>query len=111
MDHVGLVEVSYRPLRLKVRLSGSKLIAYGGRDFTGMWIDECVRPEAYEAAVRPYFDCIQRREPVFSNAIYTHPGASRALMQRLYLPCSDDGFRIDAIIVAVYAKAQREQAF
>jgi hypothetical protein len=103
LGHIGLVDVSYDPLRFCVRRCGEVLVRYAGGDYTGQWIHECVAPENLDSVLRPYRDCVEHGEPVYNNTVYVHPGASRALLQRLYMPCSSDGIVIDTVMVAIYA--------
>lgn len=103
LGHIGLVDVSYDPVRFRVRLSGEALVNYAGGDYTGQWFHDCVPPDQMASATRPYLDCLKKCEPLYNNTVYVHPGASRALLQRLYMPLSSDGTSIDVIMVAIYA--------
>jgi hypothetical protein len=106
LGHIALVDVSYEPLRFRVRLAGTKVVALASADITARWIDECAPQKQHFAVLDAYERCIKTGAPGYSNAIH----ATRSLQQlaryrlhyRLLLPCAEDGAQIDSIVVGVY---------
>ncbi len=102
LGHIALVNVSEAPRRFRVRLMGEKLVSYAERDFTGLWLDECLPVEAQDGVLRPLRACCDAREPVYDNLAYIIPGLNRCYLHRLYLPCAEDGENIDTVMVGAY---------
>lgn len=59
MGHIGIVEAEYDPQRFKVRLSGTFIVDYEGRDYTGKYLDDVVPPHDLDDVVAPYTRVIE----------------------------------------------------
>lgn len=101
--HIGILRVLEKePPRLFVALAGTQINLYDGEEFTGRFLEEMVPRHARAAILEPYDRCLLTRQPVFTRL---EPGALRGSFRhvdRLILPCSDDGRRIDRMVVGFY---------
>ncbi|QJE72911.1 PAS domain-containing protein [Aerophototrophica crusticola] len=102
MGHLGLVAVEHGG-RFRVRLSGTTIVEYDGEDFTGRYLDEAVPPAAYQEILRPYRQVLETRQPVHSSYVSRLGPSASATLERLLLPFSDDGCRVDLIMAGIYA--------
>jgi hypothetical protein len=102
--HIAIIRLLDKPPpRLLVTLSGIELVKIFGADFTGKCLEDVVPRSAVAAVAEPYARCVAVRRPVHSRL---RPGILRGNfhhLDRLLLPCSDDGKTIDTIIVGIYA--------
>lgn len=97
---IVLLDVSYDPLRFRVRLYGSELAARTGHDLTGMYADEHPWPEFSHYVQGTWSDVIARREP--SHGFFERMLDNQELrFESLRLPLSSDGERIDMLLVCV----------
>lgn len=100
MGHLGLLDVMPDG-RLRVRLSGTAIVEYDGADFTGRYLEEVVPESARHLILRPYREVLAGKAPVHAK---DEPGAlGSATMERLLLPFSDDGTRVDLVMAGIYA--------
>ncbi|HYC02773.1 MAG TPA: PAS domain-containing protein [Azospirillaceae bacterium] len=100
--HIGIIELHDGPKRLYVRLAGTAINRYDGRDFTGRYLEDCLPPEVHATMLAPYERCRTERAPVACTMdARALKGAARRL-DRLLLPCGD-GERVDSVIVGMYA--------
>ncbi len=100
--HIGIIELHDGPKRLFVRLAGTAINRYDGRDFTGRYLEDCVPAEVHEAMLEPYTRCQTEREPVLCTLDGRKLKGTARRLDRLLLPCGD-GERVDCVIVGMYA--------
>ena len=105
LGHIALIEVAQKPLRFRIRLLGTHLVEYAGRDHTGQWLDECVAPEQVDDALEPFIACVKAGAPVFRISRYVNPRASKSVLERLLLPCSSDQKTIDIVLGCTYVES------
>ncbi len=102
LGHVCLVAVERPSLRLLLRLVGSQVVQYDGRDYTGRYFDDIVAAEHRDAALAPYRESLRTGQPVGDIRPYIGPDATIARIHRLVLPCAEDGQTIDVFLAALY---------
>jgi hypothetical protein len=110
LGHLALVDVVQRPLRFRIRLLGTRLVEYAGKDHTGQWLDECVAPEHVAETLEPFLHCVEHGTPVVRHSRYVNPRAVRSTLERLLLPCSSDQQTIDVILGSTYVESEPEEA-
>ena len=106
LGHVALLDVVQRPLRFRVRLLGTRLVEFAGRDYTGEWLDECFAPDQVDDALEPYIACIKTGSPVFRISRDGSPRATKSALERLLLPCSSDQKTIDIVLAGTYVESE-----
>lgn len=103
LPHISLIEVGREPLRFRFRLMGTGCVRYAGGDYTGRWIDECVRENDRKKVLTPYVECTERLRPVYSNGVRDAVDSARYSVHKLFLPCTNDGVNANLIVLGVYA--------
>ena len=100
--HIAIIELHDGPKRLYVRLAGTAINRYDGADFTGRYLEDCVPVEMMDDLLDPYGRCIEARMPVFCPLDIRKLKGTAGKVDRLLLPCGEDG-RVDSLIVGIYA--------
>ena len=97
LPHIWLLDVFRAPWRFRVRLVGTAIVAFAGRDTTGRWCEDAFpnfeRSEAYTDIVT----CAERGVPAFRTARLLVKDDHR-LSQRVHLPLATDGRTVDVIL-------------
>lgn len=104
IGHIQLVEAvrDGEALRFRVRLVGTRIVYYEGRDNTGLFLDEVIPAEDREAVLAPYRNCLDSRQPVYSTFYSCGAAAISSLLERMILPLASDGHSVDQFLVAIY---------
>jgi hypothetical protein len=103
LPHICIVDAIRAPLRFRFRLMGSGCIRYAGADHTGKWIDECVSEPDRNEVLTPFIECIDGLGPVYKSGIRNMTGSAKSSVDRLFLPCTNDGMSTNLIVMGVYA--------
>lgn len=108
LTHIVIVEAvagaEDRP-RFRVRLAGSSAVAFGGRDLTGMFLDEAVAPGQYDITIAPYLKAIATATPVEDDVLrdqFLGVNGTRLPVRRLVMPCTSNGRNIDRFVVGLF---------
>ena len=102
LGNIDLVEVTYDPLVFRFRISGSNIDRDEGFNMQGKTLDEYPLPQHREAARRTYLKVLEKGDPDYEELERLDEG--RAVhFGRLILPLSDDGSRIDMLLMGRYA--------
>jgi hypothetical protein len=104
MGHIQIVErVSDGDrLRHRVRLVGTRIVYYEGRDNTGLFLDDIVPIEQRDEILEPYRRCAETRAPVYGAFYSCSEAAVSSQLERLILPLAADGKTVDQFLVAIY---------
>lgn len=104
LGHIQLVEAvrADGAVRFRVRLVGTRIVYYEGRDNTGLFLDEVIPADDRDAILAPYRDCMAGRQPVYTTFYSCASAAISSLLERLILPLSVDGEAVDQFLVAIY---------
>ena len=107
MGHIQIVEVVREgdDARLRVRLVGTRIVYYEGRDNTGVFLDEAVPEEQRDEVLEPYHRSLNDRTPVYSEFYPCSDAAISSKLERLILPLATDGNIVDQFLVAIYRQA------
>jgi len=103
LPHIALFDVSGSPPRFRIRLMGTACVRYAGGEFTGRWVDECVHESDGADIIAILGECLRTRAPVHSHSCYRVSETRRLVVQRLHLPCAEDGRTPDFIVGCAYA--------
>ena len=100
LPNLFLVAVEENPRRFRYRLVGTELTAVMGRELTGRYIDEM--PFLFRKLALPaYAEVMERAAPTYRK-IDAVEALWRIRYERLLLPLSDRGLRIDTILGAIF---------
>lgn len=104
IGHIEVVEAvrAGDSVRFRVRLAGTRIVYYEGRDNTGSYLDEVVPAEQIDAVLTPYRECRNTRQPIYSTFYSCAAAAISSQLERLILPLSTDGAEVDQFLVAIY---------
>ena len=75
--------------RFRCRLSGTAIVQQLGRDATGAYLDEAIRPEAVAGRMRIFNRALETGMPVAYSGVMEVPGKGMKAYQRLLLPLAD----------------------
>lgn len=98
--------------RFRVRLAGTAAAAFGGRDLTGMFLDEAVVPEHYGATIAPYLNAIETRAPVEDDVLrdqFMGTEGTHLPVRRLVMPCSSNGTDVDRFVIGLFLYRPQSQ--
>jgi hypothetical protein len=104
MGHIQIVELvrGGQQDRYRVRLAGTRIVYYEGRDNTGLFLDEVIPADQRDLILAPYARCAETREPVYGAFYSCGEAAISSKLERLILPLAADGRAIDQFLVAIY---------
>ena len=92
-------------VRHRVRLVGTRIVYYEGRDNTGKFLDDLIPADQHEELLEPYRRCHDSRAPVYGAFYSCSEAAISSQLERLILPLAADGKTIDRFLVAIYRAA------
>ena len=100
LGNLMLIDVLREPLRFRVRLHGSNVVARMHYDMTGKFLDEVPRPEWRAYILDRCRGLATRGEPLLlTNDLLLDAWTSR--YEALWLPFADDGERVDLLVCAM----------
>ena len=104
MGHIQIVERvnNGHEARHRVRLVGTRIVYYEGRDNTGLFLEDVIPPDQHEEILAPYRHCVEIRTPVYGTFYSCAETAISSRLERLILPLAADGTTIDQFLVAIY---------
>jgi hypothetical protein len=108
LPHLGLIDVLPEGC-FRYRLIGTAMVAFYGRDYTGLLVEQG-KARDYAAALNGlYALCARERAPVHAASRLLYRMGETRLMHRLLLPLSADGERVDMLLFSTMpAHALRE---
>jgi hypothetical protein len=80
LPNIVIVEAVGTPPRFRVRLAGTAVVRFAGRDFTDKVLDDVIPPEQYEVTVAPYVRAIAAGAPMEDDILnhqFIAPDGSR----------------------------------
>ncbi|MEZ5831157.1 MAG: PAS domain-containing protein [Dongiaceae bacterium] len=104
MGHIQIVELVRGDdmSRYRVRLAGTRIVYYEGRDNTGLFLDEVIPTDQRDEILAPYARCAESRVPVYGSFYSCSETAISSKLERLILPLATDGRTVDQFLVAIY---------
>lgn len=104
--HIAIVKVLKKEApRFLVTLVGTKITQYTGADITGEFLENAIPEYARTVMLQPVEQCIVTRRPVVTRL---EPGILRGAfkhLDRIHLPCGDDGECVNTIVVGMYVES------
>ncbi len=98
LPHVGLVDVEPSPLRFRFRLAGTEIIKGYGEELTGRYLDEVDLDNHEREIIGDYTRAAESGEPSCSMLDYKRKDGHYIRYERMVLPLSSDGKKIDMLI-------------
>lgn len=100
LPSIMLVDVLYEPQRYRYRLVGSNIVAATGENRTGRYFDEVSWFREHPGVQPQYEAAVKTGQPLYSVEPFTNFISQAAYeVDRLLLPLSDDGRRVDTLLV------------
>lgn len=104
LGFVMLIDVTYDPLDFRFKLIGSEIVEHYGHEMTGKYVHQIEPKELGELLYRQYQEVVDMRCPR-AHRIEVMTSARTLNYERITLPLSDDGERIDTLLaVSEYQK-------
>lgn len=97
LPHLWMTDVFRDPWRFRIRLVGTAVVNYAGRDSTGKWCTEQFPNFEESAGYRDMVHCARSGVPVFRTAKRLASDGPRQ-SQRVHLPLAADGREVDIIL-------------
>jgi len=88
--------------RYRVRLVGTRIVYYEGRDNTGQFLDDVIPADRRDEILEPYRRCLETKSPIYSAFYSCSEAAISSQLERLILPLATDGESVDQFLVAIY---------
>jgi hypothetical protein len=104
MGHIQIVErvCEGDTVRYRVRLVGTRIVYYEGRDHTGLFLDDIIPTDQLDEVLTDYDRSAETRAPVYGAFYSGSETAISSKLERLILPLAADGETIDQFLVAIY---------
>lgn len=100
LPNIWMIDVKRDPLRFRLRLVGTEIVRFTGRDATGRWLDE-IYPGYAESDAFAFHSAVAREgKPGYrKGGMLSNPSRSYIEAERLYLPLAEDGRQVDIVLV------------
>mgnify|MGYP000159200712 FL=1 len=100
LPNIWMMDVEREPLRFRLRLVGTEIVKFSGRDATGQWLDEIFTDYEKTDAYRFHRACALSGEPGYrKGSVLSNPERDYIEAERLYLPLAEDGKTVDILLV------------
>jgi len=100
LPNLMLVDILHDPQRYRYRLVGSHIVAATGENRTGRFFDEVRFFQDHPGVLPQYETVVKTLQPVYSLEPFTNFISQSAYeVDCLILPLSDDGQRVDTLLV------------
>ncbi len=100
LGNVALIEVREAATRYRVRLYGTRLVAWLGHDLTGKTLDECPDPEFSRLVADAGDLAVAEGGPHWDRFSWQRDDDMRSC-EALLLPLADDGLNVDMLLLAL----------
>lgn len=110
MGHLILLDVENAPRRHFVRVFGTHVAAYAGRDITGHYLDAVIPAHAQPTILMPIETCCAECRVVYDLTHLPLAGATTYRLHRLFLPFGRGPGRVEQILEGVYLEAAETEA-
>lgn len=97
LPEIILLDAVGTPPRFRKRLVGSSIVEKEGVDSTGRWLDESLNPAIRDEVVRQHHEAAEAPEGNCYTVAFAGGDGKHYSYQRLLLPLSSDGRRVDML--------------
>ena len=105
--YLVVLRVEHAPRRYFVKLYGTQVVAYSGRDMTGKYLDVELPESAIERTLAPLDRCVETERPVYDRFVSALPRATGRHLHRLVLPFGPEAGHVDVLLEGVYVDGWR----
>ena len=109
LGHVILFDVLRDPLRFRIRVHGTEMVAVAGYDLTGKFVDDLPITDFRRYVLARCESMLRQGEPLLVRHNRTLDGRQRRY-EAVWLPLSDDGQQVTMLLAALIYELPREQA-
>ena len=100
LPNIMLIDVLHDPQRYRYRLVGSNIVTATGENRTGRFFAEVRFFQDHPGVLPQYETIVRTRQPLYSLEPFTNFNTQSAYeVDRLILPLSNDGQRVDTLLV------------
>ncbi len=103
LPNLGLVDVEENPRRYRMRLLGADIVTGYGCDMVGVYVDELDVGDGLPAILLYLNQAVELAVPAYLSSEYTKQDGRLIRNERLALPLSSNGKKVDMIIVGAFA--------
>jgi len=105
LPNLMLIDVLHDPRRYRYRLIGTHVVAASGEDRTGRIFDNVGFFKVHPTVIQQYDSVVDSGQPFYSLEAFTNlRTGSTYEVDRLLLPLSNDGQRVDMVLVLFHFK-------
>jgi len=101
LPHIIMLDVEQNPRRFKIRLMGTRNVSWYGGDPTNRYLDEIDLGGEPMSTFSLLDGLVDKMVPAHMTGEYTKHDGRTIRYERLFLPLSSDGERVDKIIGGV----------
>jgi hypothetical protein len=111
LPHIFLVDIEENPRHYRFRLVGTKVVECFGLDMTGKTIDSLDLGDDADAILKHYDQAVDHGEPIYDrHRFWTEAYGQHLNYERLLLPLSSDGKRVDKLLGCTFTLPLTEDA-
>lgn len=101
LPFINLVDVlgTGKQRRFRYRLVGTLQTEIAGREITGLYLEDAVKPEFVDRIRNNMATCADRREAVYDAFMMPHPGRDFIRTERVYYPLAGNGVDVDMLLI------------
>ena len=112
LPNIRLIDVHTSPLRFRVRLMGTKLVATFDDDHTGKYYDEIFEDFENSALFHELRAVVETRKPNWRKGDHRlNPMRDFILMERVVLPLASDGENVDMLLMLMHFEPRFETKY
>jgi len=100
LPYLSILDVEPAPRRYRVRLAGTRLVSWYGCDFTGRYLDELDFGDGRTASFALLDQIVDQVCPGHMSGEYVKQDRRVIRYDRLFLPLSNEGARVDMLVGA-----------
>ena len=105
LPNIGLFDVERSPRRYRIRLMGTRIVSWYGCDLTGRYLDEIDFGDGPRFTFSLLDQVVDRVAAGHMTGEYTKQDGRKIRYERLFMPLSCDGTRVDMVFGAAYRLA------
>jgi len=101
LPYLMLLDVVEQPgeePRFRIRLAGTRLVQYHGREVTGQFVEDVLSNPQAALFVAGYRNVVRTRKPEYRRATVAVPGREHVTYERVTFPLARDGEHVDMLI-------------
>lgn len=99
-SYLCLLDVTYDPLRFRIRFIGTEIVRFNKRDGTGQYLDDLISKFENTNKFEMYKSCVETAIPVYDQANAEPVSDTNSVItERICLPFASDGSSVDVLLI------------